>query len=464
MGPAIIGVAILLAIVLSRAITLPLRTVRDSMALLGSMKIEDALRHNNMRRFKVCPFSELRDLRASFETAARCLLHWRTTETARRMKLEEEKSQRVRKTIEQAEQSARHLLHPMVLVWAPDFLLMANFTSYERMRNDGLLMFIDTEEALQSFRQQRTIVFLSHQWLSWGVPDPNGIHFRAMKSAIRQVSEHLQLVDKRGSLQSMYVWVDYCCIAQEHRGMQMLAVTSLPVYAACSDAFVVIAPDASHEKSAQLCDLQSYYSRGWCRAEMLAKVCSSGLDHFFVLASADGSLEEITEARLASLPLDVFEGEFSCCEQGHKDSETCDKESLVVAVLGLYSLVLNHLKSGSSQKHMEPVIAHVVCSKQHFFPPTFTFQSHEGWSEERELFGCLAEALEAHVEGPCIEAASHRHLCPHLAFDVRSGADDLSPRPTVTQTRSSMSVSSCSSFTPCRRLSPRSRASNLLQQ
>ncbi|CAK0880952.1 unnamed protein product [Prorocentrum cordatum] len=185
---------------------------------------------------------------------------------------------------------------------------------------------------------------------------------------------------------------------EDHRGMQMLAVSSLPVYSASADIFVIIAPPAEHQSSRR-CDLQSYNARGWCRAEMLAKICSSGLENFFIFASGEGDLEPVTEDTLPSLSMFVFEGDqFSCCQQRHIKS-SCDKEALVEPVLGLYSLVLRQIRANVNCKNMEPIMKHIRDNKdRRFFPTLYSFQAEGVGAEERELFGPLVGATEAYVE------------------------------------------------------------------
>merc|ERR1719188_44759 len=95
---------------------------------------------------------------------------------------------------------------------------------------------------------------------------------------------------------------------------------------------------------------------------MLSKICSSGLENFFVLSTEGGELQRVTEEWLPSLSMSVFEGAFSCCQQGHKCG-VCDKESLVEPVLGLYSLVLRQVQSASgdrASRHMEQVLRHIL--------------------------------------------------------------------------------------------------------
>ena len=43
-------------------------------------------------------------------------------------------------------------------------------------------------------------------------------------------------------------------------------ILPLPVYAAYSDAFIVVAPTAKHAQTGLSCDIDSYATRGWCRA------------------------------------------------------------------------------------------------------------------------------------------------------------------------------------------------------
>lgn len=176
--------------------------------------------------------------------------------------------------------------------------------------------------------------------------------------------------------------------------MQMLAVSSLPVYASSADIFVIVAPPAEHQSSRR-CDLQSYNARGWCRAEMLAKICSSGLQNFFVFE--ESGLEPVTEQRLPSLSMYVFEGEFSCCQQRHLKT-SCDKEALVEPVLGLYSLVLRQVRAGVNKEHMKPILQHIHKNKERFFPSTYRFHKEGSAVEERELFGPLVDSTEKYVQ------------------------------------------------------------------
>eukprot|EP00746_Dinoflagellata_sp_MGD_P089598 gnl/MRDRNA2_/MRDRNA2_35358_c0_seq1.p1 gnl/MRDRNA2_/MRDRNA2_35358_c0~~gnl/MRDRNA2_/MRDRNA2_35358_c0_seq1.p1 ORF type:complete len:316 (-),score=35.94 gnl/MRDRNA2_/MRDRNA2_35358_c0_seq1:369-1316(-) len=224
-----------------------------------------------------------------------------------------------------------------------------------------------------------------------------------MQRAVQQIIDHLPMKQAEVlSFDEVYVWVDYCCVAQEHRGMQKLAVSSLPAYASSCDAFIVVAPDAMHRDSGKSCNLQTYNSRGWCRAEMLAKVCSSGLESFFI--AQDGNLEKVTN-ELDLLDLHVFNGYFSCCQLGHPDGSHCDKESLVPSTLGLYSLLLHRQKAQDSAEQLrsDHVIKYIIESKEQFFPRTFEYNTSGETTETRELFGPYVAALEDHVRAKSIQ-------------------------------------------------------------
>jgi hypothetical protein len=403
LGIPIIFGAILLFIILSRQVTVPLRKARDNMFLLSDMKIDDAVAaYSEGGRCSRPLFTEAGDLQLSFMHAATALKNWRRKEIERRTLLEEERAQRIQHTVEKAVQGAGKLMHPMVLISAEDFMKMQRLVSYESLRNSGKLKFLDTEDDLANFKTNHSVIFLSHQWLGWGYPDDDQqTQLKAMKSAVKTAAQQMRSSGARGTWKNMYVWVDYCSIAQEHRGMQTLAVSSLPVYASSADVFIIVAPPAKHVQSHDHADLHSYNSRGWCRAEMLSKICSSGLENFFVLSTEGGELQRVTEEWLPSLSMYVFEGAFSCCQQGHCQG-ACDKEALVEPVLGLYSLVLRQVKGGSgSARHMEQVLRHIRQSKERFFPETYTYRvttPERTTAEERELFGPLVEALEQHMD------------------------------------------------------------------
>ena len=93
----------------------------------------------------------------------------------------------------------------------------------------------------------------------------------------------------RWNLDHVKVWVDYCSIPQACSASQTLAIRSLTVYASSASAFVVVAPDVQHDNTDKLCNLGSYRTRMWCRAEQLCYTLSNGEEQLWI---ATGSRAE----------------------------------------------------------------------------------------------------------------------------------------------------------------------------
>lgn len=250
-----------------------------------------------------------------------------------------------------------------------------------------------------------------------------------------------------------------------------MAVSALPMYASQSDAFVVVAPVAVHGNTRKQCDFHTYNMRGWCRAEMLSKVLGSGLRDFYVLEDVDEDVIPVTAEWLDRISLSVFDGDFSCCAMGHRGMISCDKEALMPAILGLYSLVLKRMGRTSAAKLLspqshglshpnstagevppkavmralgdqmgdevgdtdkDPAVQRMMADKANFFPSTFTFRSHEGWEEERELFGIMIDLMEEHVADPAAaeRRQSKTRMCSSVA--AASPAGPASPAAAIT--------------------------------
>ena len=102
----------------------------------------------------------------------------------------------------------------MALVSAADFLSLGRLVIYEELRDDGKIRILDSLQKIRKFQKDFFIVFLSHQWLAWGKPDPRGVHYRAMCDALQNCA-HMPGTDDKMSLENIYVWVDVCSISQD---------------------------------------------------------------------------------------------------------------------------------------------------------------------------------------------------------------------------------------------------------
>ncbi|CAE7713700.1 unnamed protein product [Symbiodinium microadriaticum] len=182
------------------------------------------------------------------------------------------------------------------------------------------------------------IVFLSYQWLSWNRHGPNATQFEAMRQAVARYAESMEL-----TVSEVYVWLDVLSIPQHHKGVQLLAVNSLYTYASSADALLIVAPDSVHAETGQVANLQTYKSRVWTRMEQIAHLTAHDLSS--MLISSETGLEPVTEQWVRDV-VRLFDGEMTCCRLNHHGKDICDKETLVVPLLGVWFV----LRSWMDQK------------------------------------------------------------------------------------------------------------------
>ena len=86
--------------------------------------------------------------------------------------------------------------------------------------------------------------------------------------------------------------------------------------------------------------------------------------------------------------LDTFGGEFTCCARGHDDGGSCDREALMLPLLGIWAEVYRGRKDArrKAYKALAPRL-------DELFPATAKFTVADGEPEERVLFGDLVEAV-----------------------------------------------------------------------
>ena len=237
-------------------------------------------------------------------------LGWLTMTHLHRRRLRAKDEEKMMCIIDEAKAAVTYLHFPMAVVGASDFLELDHLVNYESLREEGKLVFLTSLSKIEEFKEERCIVVFSHQWLGWSSSDPLGTHFRTMCSAVRVLA---QMMTDRGdakvqSINDVYIWVDVCSTTQAHRATRELAVTSLPLFITACDMFVVIAPPAVHSDLNVLCNLETFLARGWCRAEILTKVTSTGFENLFVCESTTGQLQPMSEETLEGIDLRVFDG------------------------------------------------------------------------------------------------------------------------------------------------------------
>ncbi len=220
-----------------------------------------------------------------------CTVVWMSR---RSRKLVNEHQRTLDNRVTTAIESTQKLKYPAAFLTAKKFIELGRLVSFERLRDKGYLTFRDTYAELVNTRHY--IVFLSHQWLAFTEPDPDGEQYRVMVSAIERIAQELKgAADRDEALESMLVWVDYASIPQkttDSHEAQALAVQTLSAYASCAAAFVVVAPEIHHSDTGELCNLSTYQGRMWCRAEQFCHILRNGVEHLW-LATAEGRCEKM---------------------------------------------------------------------------------------------------------------------------------------------------------------------------
>ena len=207
-----------------------------------------------------------------------------------------------------------------------------------------------------------------------------------------------------------FVTIVTCCLVlrrQDHPGIQALAIKSLSAYASNSTALIIVAPKCKHaDLPDTTCSLASYKSRMWCRAEQVCFALRNGITNMYL--TSDDKIENVDSEWFESV-LGVFAGETTCCSRKHAGMSACDRQSLVVPVLGLYGELLSS-SNQSENKCMKVFLDAIAVDRDRFFPREFVFIRDKGQPPvTMELFGDLAEMMETRVaETSILGTASFR--------------------------------------------------------
>jgi len=237
--------------------------------------------------------------------------------------------------------------HAMYVLPLEELFKMTEVEPHESLLRQGIL------QVLHPAAKRETVVFVSHQWLSFRHPDPNGDQLRVLQGAFRRLLEGHEVSSSwkdyivTGSRQTMggwserlkdaVVWFDYFSVPQSldvsTSADFLAAVASIPAYVEMTDYFFVLCPVCPHHDLDQMCTYYSWQERGWCRLEAFAQYLTSPDSPVIIIRSED-TLELQTQSdEMFRAPL---LGRFSCCAMGHKvrradgtESEIgCDKERI----------------------------------------------------------------------------------------------------------------------------------------
>jgi hypothetical protein len=236
---------------------------------------------------------------------------------------------------------------------------------HEEARIAGELVVIDTFDQLHSFLKASPTVFISHQWLDFGAPDPNNVHFDAICAALSQLCDEF---DKNPD--ELHVWLDYSSIPQVNRVLQKLSIDTLSVYASVCTFFVIVAPETVHLGTGLPCNKETYSRRGWCRLEQWARIAVGGVHNIYLYQQAGEPLRAVKgDAEWLQKSIFVCGGDFA------KPDE--DRPKLVDNLLALWGCMLE-TKDGSPE--VTAIYDHVVARRHEVFP--------------KALFGDLVDRLD----------------------------------------------------------------------
>eukprot|EP00928_Gymnodinium_smaydae_P040736 TRINITY_DN275_c0_g2_i1.p1 TRINITY_DN275_c0_g2~~TRINITY_DN275_c0_g2_i1.p1 ORF type:complete len:946 (+),score=98.92 TRINITY_DN275_c0_g2_i1:116-2953(+) len=292
-----------------------------------------------------------------------------------------------RKIVDDALDSIYTVAHPMVVLPIPIFRKFNQLIAHEDIIDSA--KWLHTIEDIDEFLVEHRVIFMSHQWTAFSVPDPSGEQYHQMILAIDTIT-----AEREWSESQTYVWVDYSSIPQRNRSLQTLAINSLTVYAAKVSAFVVVAPHIIHSDLGEACDVETYQRRAWCRAEQLSHLLSQSDQNMFL--AADGSLTSLTDEFLEPSK-HVFHGDLTCCRRKHVGMEMCDKERLVVPMLGLWAQLLSNLQKNNGNCRFSQLHADLSDRLDEVFPQSFEFESVRG-KNRRPLFSRLVDRLEDRLQ------------------------------------------------------------------
>jgi hypothetical protein len=308
-------------------------------------------------------------------------------------------------TLNEATRALRQLDYPLHLVRGNEFVEEKMLVRHEILRNNHRLTVLDNIGDVDAFIQAgKHVVFFSHQWTGFKHPDPENHQFTCMVDALRQLAKQNGWDE---SLKDVFVWVDYSCIPQANASVQNLAIRSLAVYASSATYFVICAPDTKHTDLDDLCDVGTYQRRMWCRAEQVCHSMRNGTGGMFLAKGKPGSVEfSPVGADFFIESLHVFNGDLTCCRFEHKGMESCDRQSLVVPILGLYGELLraahDGIKGGNADvTAVAAFLKEVEKHQEEVFPRKFNrtmWRKNKRVIEEVLLFGDLIDRMRARIK------------------------------------------------------------------
>jgi len=308
-------------------------------------------------------------------------------------------------TLNEATRAQHSLDYPLQLIQGDEFVSEGKLRRHEVLRNTHKLTVLDSLADVDAFvAAGKHIIFFSHQWTSFTAPDHTGAQFDTCVASLRELAER-----NGWALKDTFCWVDYSCIPQANPSTQTLAVRSLAAYASSATYFVIVAPELTHADLDEACDIKSYQSRMWCRAEQVCHTMRNGTERMYI---ATGKGLEPVRSDFFRESLHVFNGKLTCCRLEHKGLCQCDRQALVIPLLGLYGELYrasHEAKIASANKNadrtdqlqsVDAFLQEIETHQETVFPRTYrhvSWRNNKRIEEDVPLFGSLIDRMKARV-------------------------------------------------------------------
>lgn len=340
-------------------------------------------------------------------------------------------------TLTESIRALHQLDYPLHLIRGDEFVDQGKLMRHEVLRNTHKLTVLDSLSDVDAFvAAGKHVVFFSHQWTSFTTPDPSGNQYTAMCTSMKKLARQNGWDE---SCKDVFVWVDYSSIPQANLSTQNLAIRSLAAYASSATYFIIVAPDAPHADLGDTCDLGTYQRRMWCRAEQVCHSMRNGTERMFISTGNDLSPVE-NDFFIESLH--VFNGDLTCCRLEHTGLRACDRQSLVIPLLGLYGELcrMSHEANNPNKKgnvntdslsSVEVFLHEIEKHQEEVFPRTFRrvmWRKNKRVEEEVILFGDLIDRMKNHIKSGAefnTDAENTGTVSTRGSDFIRHGASDF---------------------------------------
>jgi len=215
---------------------------------------------------------------------------------------------------------------------------------YQELKRRGFLT------RWQDVPNDAEIIFVSHEWLSWAHPDPEGKQLRVLCRVLERLKEgeldtemdpfHTLIFkhkfttkgkDWKAMLKRTYLWVDWFSMPQpgaekeDKIGKEAMAtlraegsraIRSIPAYVERSDFIMILVPGCHHSDRKVPTCYRTWRRRGWCLLELYAAAMARDSSNPPLLVRSERGTP-MWMSPLETLKLSIGMADFTCCQRNH---------------------------------------------------------------------------------------------------------------------------------------------------